>query len=93
MLARRCCQNNIGALFFGPAIPLWLIAIPEAAALADLAWLYLFGGLVALVMFAPSFSGMPNITGYPSSSRCGAGADRGFQAGLHRRIDPDALPL
>jgi hypothetical protein len=40
------------AMFFGPAILLWLIAIPKLRRWLISPWLYL-GGLVALAMFAP----------------------------------------
>src|SRR5438552_3904211 len=40
------------ALFFGPAILIWLIAIPKLRRWFISPWLYL-GGLVALVMFGP----------------------------------------
>jgi hypothetical protein len=40
------------ALFFGPAILIWLIAVPRLRHWLVSPWLYL-GGLVALVMFAP----------------------------------------
>ena len=40
------------ALFFGPAILLWLIAIPKLRRWLMSPWLYL-GGLVAIAMFAP----------------------------------------
>lgn len=40
------------ALFFGPAIVIWLIAVPKLRRWLISLWLYL-GGLVALLMFAP----------------------------------------
>jgi 4-amino-4-deoxy-L-arabinose transferase-like glycosyltransferase len=40
------------ALFFGPAILIWLIAVPKLRRWLISLWLYL-GGLVALLMFAP----------------------------------------
>src|SRR5882724_11711402 len=40
------------ALFFGPAILIWLIAVPKLRRWLVSLWLYL-GGLVALLMFAP----------------------------------------
>ena len=40
------------ALFFGPAILIWLVAVPKLRRWLLSPWLYL-GGLVALVMFAP----------------------------------------
>jgi 4-amino-4-deoxy-L-arabinose transferase-like glycosyltransferase len=40
------------ALFFGPAILLWLIAIPKLRRWLISPWLYV-GGLVAIAMFAP----------------------------------------
>jgi 4-amino-4-deoxy-L-arabinose transferase-like glycosyltransferase len=40
------------ALFFGPAILLWLVAVPKLRRWFVSLWLYL-GGLVALLMFAP----------------------------------------
>jgi 4-amino-4-deoxy-L-arabinose transferase-like glycosyltransferase len=40
------------ALFFGPAILIWLIAVPKLRHWLISPWLYL-GGLVALVLFAP----------------------------------------
>jgi hypothetical protein len=40
------------ALFFGPAILIWLVAVPKLRRWLISPWLYL-GGLVAAVMFAP----------------------------------------
>src|SRR5882757_11234201 len=40
------------ALFFGPAILIWLVAVPKLRRWLLSPWLYL-GGLVALLMFAP----------------------------------------
>ncbi|HEY3149603.1 MAG TPA: glycosyltransferase family 39 protein, partial [Dongiaceae bacterium] len=40
------------ALFFGPAILIWLLAVPKLRHWLISPWLYL-GGLVALVLFAP----------------------------------------
>jgi len=40
------------ALFFGPAIVIWLVAVPKLRRWFFSPWLYL-GGLVALAMFAP----------------------------------------
>jgi len=40
------------ALFFGPAILIWLVAVPKLRRWLISPWLYL-GGLVALLMFAP----------------------------------------
>src|SRR5258707_10128747 len=40
------------ALFFGPAILIWLVAVPQLRRWLLSPWLYL-GGLVALAMFAP----------------------------------------
>src|SRR3954471_4315217 len=40
------------ALFFGPAIVIWLIVVPKLRRWLISPWLYL-GGLVAVVMFAP----------------------------------------
>ncbi len=40
------------ALFFGPAILIWLVAVPKLRRWLISPWLYL-GGLVALAMFAP----------------------------------------
>jgi 4-amino-4-deoxy-L-arabinose transferase-like glycosyltransferase len=40
------------ALFFGPAILLWLVAVPKLRRWLISPWLYL-GGLIALLMFAP----------------------------------------
>src|SRR5207302_8682254 len=40
------------ALFFGPAILIWLVAVPELRRWLISPWLYL-GGLVAAAMFAP----------------------------------------
>src|SRR6478736_4987260 len=40
------------ALFFGPAILIWLLAVPKLRRWLISPWLYL-GGLVALLMFAP----------------------------------------
>ena len=76
------------ALFFGPAILIWLVERSEAAALADLALALSRRPRCAGAVFA----------GHPLECRSSLGvlhqadrprADRGFQAGLHRRIDPD----
>src|SRR6059058_5215572 len=40
------------ALFFGPAILIWLVAVPKLRHWLISPWLY-FGGLVALLLFAP----------------------------------------
>ena len=77
------------ALFFGPAILIWLIAVPKLRRWLISPWLYL-GGLVAAGDVR---------AGHPVERRSPLGvlhqadgprADRGFQAGLHRRTDPDA---
>ena len=62
------------ALFFGPAILIWLIAVPKLRHWLISPWLYL-GGLVALLCFRRSFSGTPIITGFPSSSRWDGGIE------------------
>jgi 4-amino-4-deoxy-L-arabinose transferase-like glycosyltransferase len=44
--------SKYNALFFGPAILIWLVAVPKLRRWLISPWLYL-GGLVALLMFAP----------------------------------------
>ena len=76
------------ALLFGPAILIWLVGVPEAAALADLALAVSRRPRGACDVFA----------GHPLECRSPLGLlhqadrprpDRGFQAGVHRRVDPD----
>jgi 4-amino-4-deoxy-L-arabinose transferase-like glycosyltransferase len=44
--------SKYSALFFGPAILIWLLAVPKLRRWLISPWLYL-GGLVSLVLFAP----------------------------------------
>ena len=76
------------ALFFGPAILIWLVSVPEAAALA---------GLALALSRRPRCAGAV-FAGHALECRSPLGLlhqadrprqDRGFPAGLHRRIDPD----
>ena len=76
------------ALFFGPAILIWLVSGSEAAALADL----------ALALSRRPRRARDIFAGHPLERRSPLGflhqadrprPDRGFQAGLHRRTDPD----
>ena len=77
------------ALFFGPAILIWLIARSEAAALADLAMaLSRRAGRACDVCAGHSLECRSSLGILHQAD--GPRADRGFQAGLHRRIDPDA---
>jgi 4-amino-4-deoxy-L-arabinose transferase-like glycosyltransferase len=52
LAAGAALLSKYTALFFGPAILIWLIAIPGLRRWLISLWLYL-GGLVALLMFAP----------------------------------------
>ena len=76
------------AMFFGPAILIWLIGVPKLRRWLLSPWPYLGGAGRACGVFA----------GHPLERRSPMGflhqadrprPDRGFQAGLHRRIDPD----
>ena len=76
------------ALFFGPAILIWLVSVPKLRRWLVSPWPYL-GGLVAL---ADIFAGHPLERRSPLGLLHQADRprpDRGFQAGVHRRIDPD----
>ena len=77
------------ALFFGPAILIWLIAVPKLRRWLISPWLYL-GGLVALAMFSPVILWNADHHWVSFIKQMGRAQDRGFQAGLHRRTDPDA---
>ena len=77
------------ALFFGPAILIWLVAVPKLRHWLISPWLYL-GGLVALAsVFAGHSLERRSSLGVLHQTD-GAGEDRGFPPGLHRRTDPDA---
>src|SRR6266581_552837 len=52
LAAGAALLSKYTALFFGPAILIWLIVVPKLRRWLISPWLYL-GGLVALVMFAP----------------------------------------
>jgi hypothetical protein len=52
LAAGAALLSKYTALFFGPAILIWLIAVPKLRRWLISPWLYL-GGLVALLMFAP----------------------------------------
>ena len=76
------------ALFFGPAILIWLVAVPGLRRWLLSPWPYL-GGLVALAIFCAGDSlerrsplGLLHQAVRPRPHR-------GFPAGLHRRIDSD----
>ena len=77
------------ALFFGPAILIWLIVVPKLRRWLISPWLYL-GGLVAAAMFAPVDPVERRSPLGLLHQADGPRADRGFPAGLHRRTDPDA---
>ena len=64
------------ALFFGPAILIWLIAGPEAAALADGRRGFISAASSRSRSSRRSFSGMPITNGSPSSSRSAAPGSR-----------------
>ena len=76
------------ALFFGPAILIWLVERPETAALADL----------AMALSRRPRRARDVCAGHPLERRSPLGllhqadrprADRGFPSRFHRRIDPD----
>ena len=78
------------ALFFGPAILIWLVTRAETAALADF----------AMALSRRHHCAGDIFTGHPVECRSPLGLlhqadrpgqDRGFQAGVHRRIDPDPV--
>jgi hypothetical protein len=75
------------ALFFGPAILIWLVAVPKLRHWLISPWLYL-GGLVALVLFAPVI--LWNAASLVSFIKQMGGRESRISAGLHRRADPDA---
>jgi 4-amino-4-deoxy-L-arabinose transferase-like glycosyltransferase len=50
--AGAALSSKYTALFFGPAILIWLVSVPKLRHWLASAWLYL-GGLVALLVFAP----------------------------------------
>src|SRR6478736_5377280 len=52
LAAGAALLSKYTALFFGPAILIWLLAVPKLRRWLISPWLYL-GGLVALLMFAP----------------------------------------
>jgi len=52
LAAGAALLSKYTALFFGPAILIWLIVVPKLRRWLISPWLYL-GGLVALLMFAP----------------------------------------
>jgi hypothetical protein len=52
LAAGAALLSKYTALFFGPAILIWLVAVPKLRRWLVSPWLYL-GGLVALLMFAP----------------------------------------
>ena len=64
------------ALFFGPAILIWLVSVPEIAALADFAMALSRRPRRAGAILHRSSSGMPITTGSPSSSRSAARGSR-----------------
>ena len=77
------------ALFFGPAILIWLVAVPKLRHWLISPWLYL-GGLVALAAVCAGHSLERRAPLGFLHQADGAGEDRGFPPGLHRRTDPDA---
>ena len=76
------------ALFFGPAILIWLIAVPKLRRWLLSPWPYL-GGIVAFAMFSPVILWNADHQWVSFIKQLGPRPDRGFHAGLHRRIDPD----
>ena len=77
------------ALFFGPAILIWLVAVPKLRHWLISPWLYL-GGLVALAAVCAGHSLERRAPLGFLHQADGAGEDRGFPPGLHRRTDSDA---
>ena len=89
LAAGAALLSKYTALFFGPAILIWLVAVPKLRRWLISPWLYL-GGLVALVMFAPVILWNADHHWVSFIKQMGRAQDRGFQAGLHRRTDSDA---
>ena len=80
------------ALFFGPAILIWLVAVPKLRRWLISPWPYL-GGLVALAVFAPVILWNADHHWVSFLKQVRPRPDRGFQAGLHRRTDPDPVRI
>ena len=76
------------ALFFGPAILIWLVGVAKLRRWLLSPWPYL-GGLVALALFAPVILWNADHHWVSFIKQIGPRQDRGFQAGLHRRTDSD----
>ena len=76
------------ALFFGPAILIWLVAVPKLRHWLISPWLYL-GGLVALLLFAPVILWNADHHWVSFIKQMGRARIEDFR-GLHRRTDPDA---
>jgi hypothetical protein len=77
------------ALFFGPAILIWLVAVPKLRHWLISPWLYLGGTRRAAAVFAGHSLERRSSLGFLHQAD-GAGEDRGFPPGLHRRTDSDA---
>ena len=77
------------ALFFGPAILIWLVVVPKLRHWLISPWLYL-GGLVALLLFAPVILWNADHHWVSFIKQMGRAPNRGFPPGLYRRTDPDA---
>jgi hypothetical protein len=76
------------ALFFGPAILIWLVAVPKLRHWLISPWLYL-GGLVALILFAPVILWNAEHHWVSFIKQMGRARIEDFRR-FHRRTDPDA---
>ena len=79
------------ALFFGPAILIWLVGVPKLRRWLRLAVALSRRARCAGAVLRRSSSGMPITTGCPSSSRCGRAQDRGFQPGFIAELIPTQI--
>ena len=79
------------ALFFGPAILIWLVAVPKLRRWLLSPWPYLGGVRRARDVLRRSFSGMPITTGFPSSSRSAAPGSRIFVRPSSRELIPTQI--
>ena len=76
------------ALFFGPAILIWLVSVPKLRRWLISPWPYL-GGLVALAIFSPVILWNADHHWVSFIKQIGRARIEDFQPGLHRRTDPD----
>ena len=76
------------ALFFGPAILIWLVAVPKLRRWLISPWPYL-GGIVALAIFSPVILWNADHQWVSFIKQIGRARIEDFRPALHRRIDPD----